>query len=297
VTSVNFRAFSEESKKVIDQKVLEYTAKLECPAVIKDAMMYSLEAGGKRIRPMLLFATLHAFGKEKEIGIPVACALEMIHTYSLIHDDLPSMDNDDLRRGKLTNHKVFGEAMAILAGDGLLTYAFQVIADAQHEDITDSMKLHLIRELAKAAGPEGMVAGQVADIEAEGKTLSLAQLEYIHKNKTGRLLVYPVLAGAILANAAQEQINSLVEFASYLGLAFQIRDDILDVEGTEELIGKPVGSDIQNEKSTYTTLFTVEEAKAILEKTIQQAKQAIASLGLQDEYLLAVCDLIAQRNN
>ncbi len=297
MTSVNFRAFSEESKKVIDQKVLEYTAKLECPAVIKDAMMYSLEAGGKRIRPMLLFATLHAFGKEKEIGIPVACALEMIHTYSLIHDDLPSMDNDDLRRGKLTNHKVFGEAMAILAGDGLLTYAFQVIADAQHEDITDSMKLHLIRELAKAAGPEGMVAGQVADIEAEGKTLSLAQLEYIHKNKTGRLLVYPVLAGAILANAAQEQINSLVEFASYLGLAFQIRDDILDVEGTEELIGKPVGSDIQNEKSTYTTLFTVEEAKAILEKTIQQAKQAIASLGLQDEYLLAVCDLIAQRNN
>nr|WP_247739170.1 farnesyl diphosphate synthase [Bacillus sp. 165] len=282
---------------MVDEKVLEYTARLECPSVIREAMMYSLEAGGKRIRPMLLFATLHAFRKTKDIGLPIACALEMIHTYSLIHDDLPSMDNDDLRRGKPTNHKVFGEAMAILAGDGLLTYAFQIIAEARHESVTDSMKLRLVRELAKAAGPEGMVAGQVADMEAEGKKLSLAELEYIHKNKTGRLLEYSVLAGAILANATEEQLCALMQFAAYLGLAFQIQDDILDIEGTEELIGKPVGSDIQNEKSTYTTLFTAQEAKGILNETIQKAQQAIIPLGLQNEYLLAICDLVAKRNH
>ncbi|WP_028399139.1 polyprenyl synthetase family protein [Ectobacillus panaciterrae] len=294
---ITFNAFAKESKAFIDERTVAYVSRLEAPSVLKDAMIYSLEAGGKRIRPLLLFATLHAFGKKKELGAPAACALEMIHTYSLIHDDLPCMDDDDLRRGKPTNHKVFGEAMAVLAGDGLLTYAFQVIASNDHPDVTPAMNLRLIAELAKAAGPEGMVAGQVADMEAEGKMLTLGQLEYVHKNKTGRLLEFSVLAGAILANASHEQIEKLLIFAQNLGLAFQIRDDILDVEGTEEEIGKPVGSDAENKKSTYTTLFTMEEAKQILQETAAKAKDAAASLGLADEYLLEICDVVATRNN
>lgn len=295
--STMFASFVTESKAVIDQQVVDYAKQLQCPAVLQEAMIYSLEAGGKRIRPLLLFATLDAFGIERERGIPAACALEMVHTYSLIHDDLPCMDNDDLRRGKPTNHKVFGEAVATLAGDGLLTYAFQIIAENRHPAVTADMSLRLIIELAKAAGPEGMVAGQVADMEAEGKTLTLKQLEYIHTKKTGRLLEFSILAGAVLADASEEQIDKLMEFARNLGLAFQIRDDILDVEGTEAEIGKPIGSDAENEKSTYTTLFTVEQAKQILQETVAKAKDAIASLQLKDAYLLEICELVANRNH
>lgn len=297
MTHVAFDAFMRESKALVEENLVRYANDLQCPDVIREAMMYSLEAGGKRLRPLLLFATLQAFGKDRELGIGTACALEMIHTYSLIHDDLPCMDDDDLRRGKPTNHKVFGEAMAVLAGDGLLTYAFQVVTEQDHKEITSETKLRIALELAKAAGPEGMVGGQVADMEAEGKQLTLHELEYIHKHKTGRLLEFAVLAGALLSGATAEQQEKLLAFAKYVGLAFQIRDDILDVEGTEEEIGKPVGSDMTNEKSTYTTLFTVEEAKRILEETIIKAKDAISSLQLQDEYLLVICDLIAKRNH
>ena len=286
----------KESKTFVEEKLVSYANELQCPNVLREAMAYSLEAGGKRLRPLLLFATLQAFGKERNLGVGAACALEMIHTYSLVHDDLPCMDDDDLRRGKPTNHKVFGEAMAVLAGDGLLTYAFQVIMAYEQKEIS-AEKVRLVLELAKAAGPEGMVGGQVADMEAEGKRLTIDELEYIHKHKTGKLLEFAVLAGAILSDATEEQEEKLLTFAKYIGLAFQIRDDILDVEGTEEEIGKPIGSDLSNEKSTYTTLFTVDRAKDILEETIAEAKGAISSLQLQDEYLLSICDLIAKRNN
>ncbi|WP_369903481.1 polyprenyl synthetase family protein [Bacillus manliponensis] len=291
-----FHTFINESKVLIEKELVRYANDLQCPAVLREAMAYSLEAGGKRLRPLLLFATLHAFGKQKKLGLEAACALEMIHTYSLIHDDLPCMDDDDLRRGKPTNHKVFGEAMAVLAGDGLLTYAFELIAKGP-ENVSAETKLRLVLELAKAAGPEGMVGGQVADMEAEGKQLKLEELEYIHKHKTGRLLEYAVLAGALLSGATVVQQEKLLLFAKQVGLAFQIRDDILDVEGTEEEIGKPIGSDASNEKSTYTTLFTVDEAKRVLDETITNAKEAVRSLKLQDDYLLAVCDLIAKRNH
>lgn len=291
-----FDTFMKESKALVEKELVRYANDLQCPAVLREAMAYSLEAGGKRLRPLLLFATLQAFGKEKELGLGAACALEMIHTYSLIHDDLPCMDDDDLRRGKPTNHKVFGEAMAVLAGDGLLTYAFEVIA-ARSVEVSAETKLRLVLELAKAAGPEGMVAGQVADMEAEGKQLTLEELERIHTHKTGRLLEYAILAGALLAGATVEEQEKLLLFAKQVGLAFQIRDDILDVEGTEEEIGKPIGSDADNKKSTYTTLFTVEEAKRVLDETITSAKEAVISLQLQDEYLLAVCDVIARRNH
>ncbi|HFU7053370.1 TPA: (2E,6E)-farnesyl diphosphate synthase [Bacillus cereus] len=295
--TVAFDTFLKESKTFVEEKLVSYANELQCPNVLREAMVYSLEAGGKRLRPLLLFATLQAFGKEKNLGVGAACALEMIHTYSLVHDDLPCMDDDDLRRGKPTNHKVFGEAMAVLAGDGLLTYAFQVIMAYEQKEITAEKKVRLVLELAKAAGPEGMVGGQVADMEAEGKQLTIDELEYIHKHKTGKLLEFAVLAGSILSDATEEQEEKLLAFAKYIGLAFQIRDDILDVEGTEEEIGKPIGSDVSNEKSTYTTLFTVDRAKDILEETIAKAKDAIGSLQLQDEYLLSICDLIAKRNN
>ena len=295
--TIAFDTFLKESKTFVEEKLVSYANELQCPNVLREAMAYSLEAGGKRLRPLLLFATLQAFGKEKNLGVGAACALEMIHTYSLVHDDLPCMDDDDLRRGKPTNHKVFGEAMAVLAGDGLLTYAFQVIMAYEQKEISAEKKVRLVLELAKASGPEGMVGGQVADMEAEGEQLTIDELEYIHKHKTGKLLEFAVLAGSILSNATEEQEEKLLEFAKYIGLAFQIRDDILDVEGTEEEIGKPIGSDVSNEKSTYTTLFTVDRAKDILEETIAKAKDAISSLQLQDEYLLSICDLIAKRNN
>nr|WP_245602226.1 farnesyl diphosphate synthase [Peribacillus kribbensis] len=278
----------EEARKQVDM--------LEAPSVLKDAMLYSLNAGGKRIRPLLVLAVLNAFGRNPEAGILPAAAVEMIHTYSLIHDDLPSMDNDDLRRGKPTNHKVFGEAAAILAGDALLTYAFQVITKMKPEDASPSVVVALIRELAAAAGPEGMVGGQTADIEAEGKTLELGELVYIHENKTGRLLTASVLMGAVLAEASIEAKNKLQNFSYHLGLAFQIRDDILDIEGLEEKIGKPVGSDVHNNKNTYPSLLTLEGAKEKLHHHISLAKQDLLETGLDAEILMEITDMVAQRD-
>ncbi|MBB5325266.1 geranylgeranyl diphosphate synthase type II [Anoxybacillus tepidamans] len=289
--------FLREQKQLVEAQLPRYIARLNAPGTLKQAMLYSLEAGGKRIRPLLLLATLHAFHKEIEIGLPVACAIEMIHTYSLIHDDLPSMDNDDLRRGKPTNHKVFGEAMAILAGDGLLTYAFQVIAEMPDAQVAPETKLALIAELAKAAGPEGMVAGQVADMEGEGQRLLLEELEYIHRHKTGKMLQYSVLAGALLAGADEAQRAYLDAFASHLGLAFQIRDDILDIEGSEEKIGKKVGSDIENEKVTYPLLLTMEGAKEKLNFHIAEAKRYLQAADVQDDALRYICDLVATRDH
>ena len=295
--ATNVDQFLIINKSRIEEKLPLYVENLNAPEIIKQAMVYSLKAGGKRIRPLLLLATLHALGKETEIGLPVACAIEMVHTYSLIHDDLPSMDNDDLRRGKPTNHKIFGEAMAILAGDGLLTYSFQIIANIQHPEITSDTKIALISKLAQAAGPEGMVAGQVADIQGEGKRLSLEELEYIHINKTGRMLEYSVLAGAILGGATPEQMRQLGAFAYHLGLAFQIRDDILDIEGTEEKIGKPVGSDIQNQKITYPSLLSLAGAKDRLAYHIDEAKKSLRVANVQDEVLQSICNLIATRDH
>ncbi|MCM3091528.1 polyprenyl synthetase family protein [Cytobacillus sp. AMY 15.2] len=275
----------------------EYVHKLKAPAEIKESMLYSLEAGGKRIRPMLLFATLAAFGEDTLKGLWSAAAIEMIHTYSLIHDDLPSMDNDDLRRGKPTNHKVYGEAFAILAGDALLTYSFQTIAETPDEFASAEMKLSLIRVLSRAAGAEGMVGGQAADIKGEGKQLAIEDLEYIHVHKTGKLLECSVVSGAILANANEETIQALSHFAFHLGLAFQIRDDILDLEGTEEIIGKPVGSDESKNKSTYPALLTMNGAKEALEYHIRSAKEKLKETGLQTELLEEITDLIANRDH
>jgi geranylgeranyl diphosphate synthase, type II len=258
-------------------------------------MEYSLKAGGKRIRPLLLFATLHAFGWEPVKGIHPAIAIEMIHTYSLIHDDLPSMDDDDLRRGKPTNHKVFGEALAILAGDALLTYSFEIISGAPEATLDANKKIALINLLAKSSGAEGMVGGQVADIEGEGKQLDLPALEYVHIHKTGKLLVCSVMSGAIIANANEVQSQSLEAFANHLGLAFQIRDDILDLEGNQALIGKPIGSDEENAKSTYPSLLTTEGAKKAMLDHYHAAKSHLKQTGLDTMLLDEILDMVVLR--
>ncbi|MCC3358705.1 polyprenyl synthetase family protein [Bacillus sp. REN16] len=289
--------FLNIQKNKIEEQLPKYISHLSAPEIIKDAMDYSLEAGGKRIRPLLLLGTLHSFGKDESIGMPTACAVEMIHTYSLIHDDLPSMDDDDLRRGKPTNHKVYGEAVAILAGDALLTYSFQVITESMKDHISAEKKLLLVTELAKASGPEGMVGGQVADMEGEGAVLNLEELEYIHRHKTGKLLAYSVIAGAILADATSEQLDKLSQFAHHLGLAFQIRDDILDIEGTEIVLGKPVGSDTGNHKNTYPALLTLEGAKEKLTFHIDEAKRFLYSVDMKHDILDYMCNLIASRDH
>lgn len=292
-----FEAFAREHKKLIETKIVEYVRKIQAPEVLKKAMIYSLEAGGKRIRPLLVFAVLSASGRDTRLGIPVAAAIEMIHTYSLIHDDLPSMDDDDLRRGKPTNHKVFGEALAILAGDALLTYSFQLIAQANNPEISPETALELIRELSKAAGAEGMVGGQAADMEGEKKQLSLTELEFIHEHKTGKLLSASILSGAILAGAEEAQRQHLLQFSRHLGLAFQIRDDILDIEGTEEMIGKPVGSDTGNQKSTYPSLLTLDGAKKKLKEHLESAHRELDKTNLDTCLLKEITNLIAARDH
>jgi len=289
--------FITQYKPLVENHLKTAITQLEAPEVLKSSMLYSLQAGGKRIRPLLLFATLKAFGYKPEVALDVAAAIEMIHTYSLIHDDLPSMDDDDLRRGKPTNHKVYGEATAILAGDALLTLSFKMIGSIRSEDVDVNVKLGLINLLSEAAGAEGMVGGQVADMEGEGKKLTLKELEYIHINKTGRLLTFSVLAGAEIAQADHAVKEKLYEFAHHIGLAFQIRDDILDIEGNEEKIGKPIGSDTENEKNTYPSLLSLEGAKKSLTEHISKAKQALSTTGLDTTLLEQITDLIGLRNS
>lgn len=293
----DFHSFVTEHKQILDEKLIESIEKLNAPPILKESMLYSLKAGGKRIRPLLLFATLHAFNEKTEKGLWTASAIEMIHTYSLIHDDLPSMDDDDLRRGKPTNHKVYGDAIAILAGDALLTYSFQLITDTPHEYAGPETKVDLIRELAIAAGAEGMVAGQVADIQGEGKAMDLKELENVHVRKTGKLLSYSVKAGAMLASATSEQLHLLEQFSHHLGLAFQIRDDILDLEGEEGKMGKRVGSDQFKQKNTYPALLTLDGAKKALDEQIKLAKEALYRTNLNIRLLEDITNLIEQRDH
>ncbi|MFS0780996.1 polyprenyl synthetase family protein [Bacillus sp. 1P06AnD] len=291
-----FDQFMQQQKEKVEHALLQEVERIHAPSVLKGAMSYSLRAGGKRIRPLLVFAVLDAFRGNMDIGMKAACAIEMIHTYSLIHDDLPSMDNDDTRRGKPTNHIVFGEANAILAGDALLTYSFTLLTEKVYKDVKPEQLLELIAVISSCAGAEGMVGGQTADMEAEGKAVSLEELEYIHEHKTGRLLTASVLAGAILGGATTDEKKELERFSHHLGLAFQIRDDILDIEGSEEEIGKPVGSDVTNGKNTYPALLTLEGAKAKLQEEIQQAISVLGKLDMMEGYLFDITKLVAYRN-
>ncbi|WP_203361798.1 polyprenyl synthetase family protein [Bacillus sp. REN10] len=286
--------FMKTHKEKLEAELRAIISAITAPDLLIQSMDYSLQAGGKRLRPMLLFATIAAFRQNPLIGMEAAAALEMIHTYSLIHDDLPSMDDDDLRRGKPTNHKVFGEATAILAGDALLTYAFQVVA--QSKVYTNEQKVWLINWLSQAAGPAGMVGGQMADMEGENKRLALEELEYIHKHKTGKLLEFSVMAGAFLSGASEAQLQHFQTYANHIGLAFQIQDDILDVEGSEEKIGKRVGSDVNKHKSTYPALLTLAGAKEKLQEHVSEALQAIEQTNTNAELLKDLAHLIANRD-
>lgn len=268
--------FSATNLPMIEQEITQFLMEYTTDEALKESMLYSINAGGKRIRPLLLLATASSFGETLSTPIyQVAGALEMVHTYSLIHDDLPAMDNDDLRRGKPTNHKVFGEAIAILAGDGLLTGAFQLISLTQLEPLK---KLLLIQQLASNSGAQGMVAGQTADILGEKQELTIEELAFVHERKTGRLIRYALLAGGVLANQPEEVLMCLQKLAGHLGLAFQIRDDLLDVVSTTEKLGKTAGKDAQEGKNTYPRLLGIEKTYAALANEIQQANELVTQL-------------------
>ena len=285
--------WQERLQLVEAQLEKELKANPSLDSKLGEAMEYSLMAGGKRMRPMLLMAAADAVGRKGTDFLIAACAMEMIHTYSLIHDDLPAMDNDDYRRGKLTNHKVYGDGMAILAGDALLTLAFEVVL---RQEADPAVKLAVVREFAIAAGQSGMVGGQAMDLEAEGQKIDMGTLQQLHMGKTGALFHAAIRSGAMLAGASEEELAALTTYADKFGLAFQITDDILDVTGDEALIGKPVGSDERNDKSTYVTLTSLEEARKLAEETVAEAVAALAPLGEKAGFLWELVEYLLKRN-
>lgn len=261
----------------------------DVPPKLDEAIRYSLFAGGKRLRPALVLEATRVVGGDEAKAMPAACALEMIHTYSLVHDDLPAMDDDDLRRGKPTSHRKYDEGTAILVGDALLTMAFDIAAQ--------SGNVQVIGEIARAAGVTGMVGGQFLDLASEGKSIGLEDLKILHACKTGALICVSLKSGAILGGATPDQQEALVKYGEYIGLAFQIADDILDIEGDEAALGKPIGSDQENEKSTYPALLGLNEAKAMASETAFQATAQLETFGSEADTLRGLATYIVKRNN
>lgn len=285
------------SQKQIVEQALDESLKIDKPEKIYEAMRYSLLAGGKRLRPILCLATCELISGDKTIAISTACALEMIHTMSLIHDDLPAMDNDDYRRGKLTNHKVYGEDIAILAGDGLLAYAFEYVAN-HTQNVPADRVVKVLGIMGKAVGAQGLVGGQVMDLDSEGKPdITAETLTFIHRRKTGALLETCVSSGAILAGAKETDLNRLSIYAQNIGLAFQIIDDILDVTATTEELGKTAGKDITAEKATYPKLWGIETSQTKAEELVNQAINELAIYGEKAQPLQAIAEFIVKRKN
>jgi geranylgeranyl diphosphate synthase type II len=293
---MGFKEYLKEKGALVENKLQELSDGFErlCPKLC-EAMTYSLMAGGKRLRPVMLMAAAEAVGERGEKFIQTACALEMIHTYSLIHDDLPAMDDDDYRRGKLTNHKVFGEAMAILAGDALLTMAFEAIS--AQEDVAEEKLLRVFREISAAAGAAGMVGGQAIDLLSEDKAVGIETLRQMHAAKTGALFRAAVRSGAILADASEEELAALTLYAEKFGLAFQITDDILDVVGDAAQIGKPVGSDEKNHKSTYVTIYSLEKARELAKEAVSEAVNALSVFGSRADFLRELVTYLIERRS
>ncbi len=261
---------------------------------LAEAVRYSALGGGKRLRPALAFAAAEACGSDRSLALPAAAAVEMIHTYSLIHDDLPAMDDDDFRRGRPTSHKVFGEALAILAGDALLTQAFEVLAAA--EAITPSRRVEIVREIAAAGGAAGLVGGQVADLEGEGRELTLPELEFIHARKTGALILASARAGAIAAGADAAALAAVSEYARRVGLCFQIVDDLLDVEGDPAATGKGTGRDTTHRKATFPAIFGIEASRQRAAELVGEALAAVAAFGPEAEPLRALARFVGGRD-
>ena len=289
---MNLQEYMKQLREEIEIALVEY--QYRSMHTVAEAMGYSIKNGGKRFRPILLLMILDAFGIERKKGMATAVALEMIHTYSLIHDDLPAMDDDDMRRGVPTNHKVYGEAVAILAGDGLLTDAFNVLVN--DENLNAETKLKLVRLLTAAAGTRGMVEGQLLDMEAEKKNISLDDLKQMHHLKTGKLIEFACLAAGFITEPTGIYIHRLRWFSHHLGLAFQIQDDILDVEGDVKKTGKAVGSDEVNGKSTYVSLLGLEGAKQMLEVEINKALDELDALPAKTEMLRKLTLYVANRD-
>ena len=295
---VDVQAYMKERAVAVDAALERLMpAEREMPEIetIHKAMRYSVFAGGKRLRPVLVIAGAEAVGGAMDAVLPAACAMELIHTYSLVHDDLPAMDNDDFRRGRPTNHKVFGEAMAILAGDGLLTLAFRLIADCFPPGADAGVLRAVLTDIADAAGTRGMVGGQVADLEAEGRQVGPAMLEFIHRHKTAALIRTSLRVGAILAGATAPQLDALSLAGGNIGLAFQIMDDILDVEGTTEQLGKTAGKDQQQQKATYPAIHGIEASRVRAQALIAEADTALHGLGPRAEPVRALAQFIFDR--
>ncbi len=288
-----------DKKLNIEKELLSYLPeKDELIGNLVSSMEYSLTAGGKRVRPMLVMEFAKLCGGSEEAAMPFACAIEMIHTYSLIHDDLPCMDNDDLRRGKPTNHKVYGEACALLAGSGLLTLAFEAASSERAVSLNSTEKcLAAVRVLSEAAGAVGMLGGQIIDLESEGKSVDVDHLKIMDAKKTGALIIAAAKLGCISAGASKEQIDAAVSYAENIGLAFQIVDDMLDITSSTEELGKPVGSDSENEKSTYAALLGLDECRKISEELTENAVKALEVFENDTETLKKFAYYLLRREN
>ena len=292
---MNIKTYLVSRQKLIERALDRYLPKADAkPATLHRAMRYSLFAGGKRLRPILCLAAAEACGGKIPNALPLACALECIHTYSLVHDDLPSMDDDDFRRGRPTCHKVFGDGIAILAGDALLTIAFEIVSNAKPTSRYDTSIL--LREIAVAAGSQRLIAGQVADLEAEGKNVKRDQLQFIHENKTAAILKSSVRLGAMSANADARKLSAVTRFGQRLGLAFQIIDDILDVTQTSEILGKSAGKDVAAKKATYPAVIGLEKSRAEARRLTRQAHNALSVFSNRDaESLHALANYLLER--
>ena len=311
VRSSTLATFLVDTRTHVDAALERYLPKPpQCPPVLSDAMRYSLLAGGKRLRPILVIAAADAVARHTRVpaldmALPAACAVEFIHTYSLIHDDLPAMDNDDLRRGRPTLHVVYGDALAILAGDGLQAEAFALMARLPEsgDPVVAARKLRALAVLASAAGAVGMVGGQAVDVQAAGQvtghtlTLTADSLRAMHLQKTGALIKASALCGAIMAGGSETQIAAIDRWASDIGLAFQIVDDILDVEGDAAALGKTAGKDAASDKPTYTSLFGLEQARTMAADCVSRARQELANAGLTEGWLDAIADWVVARRN
>lgn len=294
---MDIKTYLAEQKSKIDASLSHYLERdYSFPPRLAEAMRYSVMAGGKRVRAILTMATARAVGGREEDVLPCACAMEMIHTFSLIHDDLPAMDNDDLRRGVPTNHKVFGEAMAILSGDALLAEAFLCLVEMS-DRVPGSVLLEVVRDIAEATGPRGMVGGQVLDMAAEGKALTGEEIRKIHQYKTGALIKISVTSGAKLVGANTDQIGALARYGESVGLAFQIADDLLGAEGICEELGKPVGSDAARKKATYQTAVGIETARKEMLQLTGRAVDSLQGFGELAEPLRLLAHYITERRN
>ncbi len=298
---MDIREYLREKKEIVDSALEKYYSReAHFPLSLHQAIRYSLFAGGKRIRPILCIAAFHAVGGTGDGVLPFACALELIHTYSLIHDDLPAMDDDDYRRGKPTCHKVFGEAVAILAGDGLLAEAFRLMTDRAFRTSLpcgEGVILDAIHEVAQASGISGIVGGQVVDIESEGKQVDLATVQYIHSHKTGAMIMASVKVGARLGGAEADFLKAFESYGKSVGHAFQIADDLLNVEGKQELMGKRIGSDVANRKATYPSVLGIEESIKAAKELIESGIRALNSYGAEADPLREIARFIIAREH